>query len=159
MATTTTTNNNSAPGLVQRTALGILSSLPTTTPALKVIQKALPHLPNLQNLGNGLSSAMTATQPAGTGAQNSNANQSNMCDVGRPNNAFLFLAHPSFFRTAIHTPSGSTQPLVCCTSIAQGPARRQAVLLIARYRFPVGHPSVVSLIGFSPPFFFLLFFL
>ena len=81
MATTTTTQN-STPGLAQKAALGILASLPTTNPAFKVFQKALPHFPNLQNLGNGLSSAMTATLPAGPGTPSQNTNQTNMCDVG-----------------------------------------------------------------------------
>lgn len=88
MASTTTAQTNGAPSLAQRTAIGILSALPTTNPTLKAIQKALPSfpslppsvLPNLPNLGNGLSSAMAATLPAGPGVQNSTTNQNNMCE-------------------------------------------------------------------------------
>ena len=104
MATTTTSYPSSAPGLAQRAAFGILSSLPTTNPALKVIQKALPNFPNLQNLGNGLSSAMTTIPPAGPGAQNPNANQTNMCDVGSdPTTLFGFVAYSLHFAELPHT--------------------------------------------------------
>jgi hypothetical protein len=96
MATTTKANTNTTPSLAQRAAFGILSSLPATTPALKVIQKALPHFPNLQTLGNGISSAMTVTQPAGTGTQNTitNTSQNNMCDVGSQQRFSALLAYP-----------------------------------------------------------------
>ena len=103
MATTTTTQTNGSSGLAQRAALGLLASIPTTNPGLKVIQKALPHLPNIQSLGNGLSSAMNATQPPGTGVQNPNTNQNNMCDVrGKPAAHFCSLAHPLHFTELPH---------------------------------------------------------
>lgn len=111
MATTTTTHN-STPGLAQKAALGILASLPTTNPTLKVFQKALPHFPNLQNLGNGLSSAMTATLPAGPGAQNPNTNQTNMCDVGgKPTPPFSFVAY-SLHITELPYPPKVARPLL-----------------------------------------------
>jgi len=95
MATTTTTQTKAAPNLAQKVALGLLSSFPTTNPAIRAIRKSLPLLPpsivpNLPNLGNGQSSVMAATFGAGTGAQNpatngnnnaNNTNQNNMCDV------------------------------------------------------------------------------
>ena len=92
MATTTTTQTKAVSSLPQKTALGLLSSLPTTNPTLKAIQRTLPLLPpsilpNLPNLGNAQSSGMAATLAAGTGAQNpnnnnaNNTNQNNMCEV------------------------------------------------------------------------------
>ena len=98
MATTTTTKNKApAQSLSQKAALGLLSSIPTTNPTLRALQKTLPLLPpsilpNLPNLGNSQSSAMAATLAAGPGTQNptvttttsnnaSNTNQNNMCEV------------------------------------------------------------------------------
>lgn len=80
----------------QKTAIGILSSLPTTNPTLKALQKSLPllpplpNLPNLQNLGNGLSSAMPTTIPAGAGVQNLNTSQNHMCEVSNARTTVFF---------------------------------------------------------------------
>lgn len=92
MATTTTAQTKVASSLPLKAALGLLSSLPTTNPTLKIVQRALPLLPpsilpNFPNLGNGQSSSMAATLPTGMGAQNptnnnaNNTNQNNMCEV------------------------------------------------------------------------------
>jgi hypothetical protein len=98
MATTTTTQTKAVSSLPHKAALGLLSSLPTTNPTLRTIQRTLPLLPpsilpNLPNLGNGQSSAMAATLAAVAGTQNpnpsnatnanntNNTNQNNMCEV------------------------------------------------------------------------------
>lgn len=88
MATTTTPPTIGFSNLAQTVATLYPSLLTTKNPTLKTAQRTLSSLPplppsvvsNLPNLGNGLSAAMAATLPAGTGGQNPTANQTNMCE-------------------------------------------------------------------------------
>ncbi|KAF9648847.1 hypothetical protein BDM02DRAFT_2061903 [Thelephora ganbajun] len=103
MTTTTTTQAKVALSLPQKTAIGLLSSLPTANPTLQAIQRTLPLLPpsllsNLPNLGNSLSSTKATTLATGTGAQNpNNSNTSNMSQSNTCENCHL---HPKWFDPA-----------------------------------------------------------
>src|ERR1700753_709577 len=118
MPTTSTTQTQNTSISAQKAALGPFSSMPTTNPTLKAVKQTSPLLsqiqssnsPKLPKLGDGPSSAMVTTLPAGTGAQNPTPNQNNMCEVCNVAASTSPSSPHSFHRIATRPPSVSTPP-------------------------------------------------